>query len=135
KDDQREQWPTLLLHFDQALVPLMEAISRLESPIGEESLPPPTLDQPVTPPDPESIGPLLRQLARLLSTSSGEALDTFELLKERMSETPPEISLLVQAMERDLDQFDFDRARTSLHLLASRIGVEMPPPEPVAPHG
>ncbi|MEO5374872.1 MAG: response regulator [Alphaproteobacteria bacterium] len=76
----------------------------------------------VPPLDRETIGPALVELAELVRTSNGRALDRFEALKTALAGTE-EARNDIRRLEENLGCFDFATARTTISDLALTLGI------------
>jgi HPt (histidine-containing phosphotransfer) domain-containing protein len=115
--DKTGDYQKLLLALDNALKPVMEAISALAHTEDKEPL---IKDKPV---DPLVVRPILIDIACLLRKSDPDAEKCMEVLKENIGGSMFQNEM--EAMEKHIGNFDFDLALISVAKIAKALNISL----------
>ncbi|MBF0135882.1 MAG: response regulator [Magnetococcales bacterium] len=121
RENQPENWPSLLDNFDHALSQVIDSIHILK-PVQVANTPPPTIVEPV---DRAQITPLLHRLMQQVRGATIDAQDTFALLKPLLDSTSPDMARQLQDIEKHLDNYAFNKAFESLRSVAEMLEIRM----------
>lgn len=119
--------PTLLAAISAALNPALTAIDGLNAaiavPVAPKGPVAPDASGEVKALDVAALTPLLQQLARLLGEYDTEAATVLQTLKNELAGTPHQAEAI--AIEKSVDDYDFDGALEKLDGLGAALGVTL----------